>query len=387
MASLRGDFEHFYPLGDDYVETAIRSGLVTPDTNVLLALYRFQGKAREQLFGALEKLGDSLWVPHQVGLEFHRRRLDVIDEQANYLKSTRAELDRLIKDLRATMGKFGTRIGLDKDRGDGISGAITNLQTRLTAEVTAAQKANNVRLRDHDSDPVLEQLEVLLDNRVGARMKPKELKAARKEARRRVAERIPPGYEDAGKADPTGDYLIFRQVMQEAKKRQRPLVFVTDDEKPDWYRRKGDLVLGARHELRDEMMTEAGVQLAIMTTEDFLLNAKKYLEADVSPETVDQAKELPGIVENDDLTFEGPTLDLDLLQWLLDAKEPDAIRAILNRHWVISDPAMAEALRKQTVHLHPDVMQLRRWRSIVQHKQAPDEQSAPEDEEPSSPED
>jgi hypothetical protein len=46
---------------------------------------------------------------------------------------------------------------------------------------------------------VLAKLEDLLDNRFGEQMKPKALKAARKEARRRVAGRIPPGYEDAGK--------------------------------------------------------------------------------------------------------------------------------------------------------------------------------------------
>jgi hypothetical protein len=86
---------------------------------------------------------------------------------------------------------------------------------------------------------VLAKLEDLLDNRFGEQMKPKALKAARKEARRRVAGRIPPGYEDAGKADPTGDYLIFRQLMDEAKTGQRPVVFATDDEKPDWYWRVG----------------------------------------------------------------------------------------------------------------------------------------------------
>jgi PIN like domain len=158
--------------------------------------------------------------------------------------------------------------------------------------------ANEVRLKDHDLDKVLARLEVLLDGRVGEPMGPKELEDARKEARRRVDAGEPPGYKDRGKADATGDYLVWKQLINEAKERKLPVVFITDDRKDDWYRREHGLTLGARYELRDEMIAEAGVPLLIMT-QTFLEHAKKYLDAEVSPETVDQAKELPGIIADD----------------------------------------------------------------------------------------
>lgn len=290
MGRLRGDFEHFYPLDDDAVMTAIKTGLVAFDTNVLLTLYRWQGEGRAQLFGALEKLGDRLWIPHQVGLEFQRRRLDVIAEKEKYLKTTQRDLDSAIKGLRDWAEGFGVRIGLDQGRVAAMSEAVNSLRDRLAAEVTDARKVSDVSLRGRDRDPVLTKLEILLDNRVGEKMEPEALKAARKEAMRRVAERIPPGYEDAGKTDPTGDYLVFRQLMDEAKKGHRPVVFVTDDQKPDWYWRIGDLYLGARPELRDEMMMEAGVPFVIMPTATFLIHAKEYLGAEVSRETVDHAE-------------------------------------------------------------------------------------------------
>ena len=99
MASLRDQFEHFYVSDEDAEKTAIQTGLVTPDTNVLLNLYRFQAGARDELFGALEKLGERLWIPHQVALEFYRRRLDVIAEQEKYFNDTRKDLT-LVGDLR-----------------------------------------------------------------------------------------------------------------------------------------------------------------------------------------------------------------------------------------------------------------------------------------------
>ena len=58
--------------------------------------------------------------------------------------------------------------------------------------------------------------------------------------------------------------------MDEAKKRRLPVAFITDDEKPDWYRREQGIPLGARHELREEMMAEAGVPFIIVTTGEFL---------------------------------------------------------------------------------------------------------------------
>jgi hypothetical protein len=100
---------------------------------------------------------------------------------------------------------------------------------------------------------------------------------------------------DKAKPDPTGDYLVWKQLMQEAGKRKRSTVLITDDRKEDWYRREHGLTLGARYELREEMMSEAGVPFLIMTTETFLLHARDYLNVAVSPETVDQAKELPGL--------------------------------------------------------------------------------------------
>ena len=296
MPSLRDQFQHFYMPDEDAVKTAVQTGLIAPDTNVLLGLYRFQAGARDQLFDALGLAGDRLWVPHQVGLEFHRRRLGVIHDQENYFKATEKALRELVQRLRDAVEAFGKEIRLGKDEIRKNLDGIVSLQELLIGEVVKAKKATEVRLKDHKSDAVLERLEHLLDGRVGGPMEPEELEEARKEAKRRVEEKIPPGYEDAGKADPTGDYLIFRQLMTEAGQRKLPVV-VTDDTKRDWYRREHGLPLGplgAAPELREDMMSKAGVSFMTLTTEEFLGQAETYLGAEVSEDTFAQARELPG---------------------------------------------------------------------------------------------
>jgi hypothetical protein len=292
MASLRNQFESFYAPSEDDIAAAIKTGLVTPDTNVLLALYRFQAEARDELFGVLDKLGERLWIPHQVGLEFQRNRLNVIHEQEEFFSKTEQEFSATFDGLREKVRAFRTRMAITEAQIGQVEDTIQDLQGLLGTVMNWASDGS-LSMSDHTSDPVRAQLEVLLGDRVGEPMEPRELEEARKEAERRVREKIPPGYKDKDKSDPTGDYLVWRQLMNEAKERKLPVVFITDDRKEDWYRREHGLTLGARYELREEMRAEAGVPFVIMTTGTFLLHAKNYLDAEVSPETVDQAKELP----------------------------------------------------------------------------------------------
>lgn len=64
---LRGLFDDFgafrTPAGEDFT-AVLTSGLVVPDANVLLNLYRYTEQARKDLLRALGALGDRLWVPH-----------------------------------------------------------------------------------------------------------------------------------------------------------------------------------------------------------------------------------------------------------------------------------------------------------------------------------
>lgn len=328
MPSLRDQFSHFYALDNDATATAMRTGLVVPDTNVLLNLYRFQREARDELLSLFESIESRLWIPHQVGLEFHRNRLAVIAEQEAYFDKVQKDLEAAIKILEDKVRAFGARIALGKERVQKIDRRVDSMRKHLGDEVSAAEKGNEVHLDGRDSDEVLARLEALLDGKVGGPMEPRELEEAKKEARRRAEAGIPPGYKDKTKPDPTGDYLVWRQLMTEAKDRKLPVVFVTDDRKEDWYRREHGLTLGARYELREEMTAEAGVPLLIMTTETFLRHAKTHLNADVSPATVDQAEKLP-----------------TLYRWQSSARDAESVSAAsLNRLIQPADPDLARLL-------------------------------------------
>ncbi len=300
MASLRDQFQRFYAPDASAVAETLRTGLVVPDTNVLLSLYRFQPEARDELFGVLERIEDRLWVPHQVALEFHQNRLNVIAEQERFFGKAREDLDASLNEYITKLRTFANRIALAQSAAHELEDGLRKAHAVITSEVSRAERANEVHLDNRDRDGVLSRLESLLSNRVGEPMNPGELDAARKEAQKRVEAKIPPGYKDRGKSDPAGDYIIWKQLIDEAKKRQVATILITDDRKEDWFRREHGLTLGPRIQLCEEMEAEAGVLFLLMTSETFLLQAKEHLRVPVSATTVDQAKKLPESIEEHD---------------------------------------------------------------------------------------
>jgi len=71
---LYDGFEGYRTPTDGHYQEVLTKGLVVPDANVLLNLYRYNAQTQADLFAVLKRLGDRLWVPHQVLVEFWRNR-------------------------------------------------------------------------------------------------------------------------------------------------------------------------------------------------------------------------------------------------------------------------------------------------------------------------
>jgi hypothetical protein len=116
-----------------------------------------------------------------------------------------------------------------------------------------------------------------------------------KEGNDRVARQEPPGYLDADKADSglpegaAGDYLVWRQTIEEAARRDLDVLLVTGDEKEDWWWRHRSEFLGPRVELVAEFKNQSGRQLYMMRPIDLLRRASA-LDVVVRKESVDDVE-------------------------------------------------------------------------------------------------
>jgi hypothetical protein len=93
-----------------------------------------------------------------------------------------------------------------------------------------------------------------------------------KEAEARYKKRIPPGYKDQAKSEnPYGDLLIWKTIVFIGQSRKKNVIFVSGDEKPDWWHQSNNVALYPRYELVEEFRRESdGKTFHIVTFADFL---------------------------------------------------------------------------------------------------------------------
>ncbi|MFJ9700580.1 PIN-like domain-containing protein [Streptomyces fradiae] len=306
------DEAHRTPVAEDYGRL-FQSGLIVLDTNVLLNLYRSNARTRQDTLAVLNKLRDRLWVPHQVLVEFWRNREDrsVRHHHRTKAKETSTALDKVGRSAKDAVERWMSDVRLKSD--EVVAERIDTELTALTQAIGGLQKMIEeqaerdalVGTSHTHTDPVLIELEPLLEGRIGEALPPEEYDKAIQEAQRRAEEEIPPGYEDFKKKPAeraAGDYLLWLQAMGEARRRDCDLLLVTGDVKKDWWQpRDQDIPGRPRPELVTELRERTGRRLFMLTPAELLTWAEDLLEGlDVDEDSVGDLQRLGDVDREDD---------------------------------------------------------------------------------------
>lgn len=107
---LRSKFPEYFPPTEAESAKYWKEGIIVPDANVLLNLYRCSKETRESLLKAFEEVKDRLWFPHQVVKEFVKNRRCVMLEQRAIYQSYTAQLPDICKRACDLMAKEIDRI-------------------------------------------------------------------------------------------------------------------------------------------------------------------------------------------------------------------------------------------------------------------------------------
>src|SRR5207245_1339836 len=107
--------------------------------------------------------------------------------------------------------------------------------------------------------------------RIGEACTKEELDKIHREGQQRYAAKIPPGYSDASKPEPDryGDLVLWKQLIKHTKCVAKPLIFVTDDRKDDWWLERDGKKVGPRPELIQEMWLETNQHCYLYSAEQF----------------------------------------------------------------------------------------------------------------------
>jgi PIN like domain len=290
-------FPGYYPPSSDERRDAYRRGLVSLDANALLDLYRFSERARNEFFAVLETLRPRLFVTHQATLEFYRNRLAVVESRLSAAEEKCKEIEQPLRTATEKIQEFANRYRIDEVERKRLIDLVQSLSTTLTDAIRTAGAYDLTKEQVRTAtDNVLRRFESLVADRVGDPLTQAEYEQAIKEATRRRERRIPPGYADK-KASPelqAGDYLVWRQLIGEARIHDRPVLLVTNEQKEDWILvGSSNQTLGPRPELVLEMRREAHSALHMVTVVGLLKEAPEYIGTSVSISTIQEAESLP----------------------------------------------------------------------------------------------
>lgn len=290
-------FPGYYPPSLDERQDAYRRGLVSLDANALLDLYRFSERARNEFFTVLETLQPRLFVTHQAALEFYRNRLAVVESRLSAAEEKCKEIEKPLGTAAEKIQEFANRYRIDEAEQKRLIGLVQSLSATLTDAIRTAGAYDLTREHVRTAtDSVLKRFQSLVADRVGDPLPQSEYEQAIKEAARRRERRIPPGYADK-KGSPelqAGDYLVWRQLIAEARAHERPVLLVTNEQKEDWILvGSSNQTLGPRPELVLEMRKEAHTALHMVTVVGLLKEAPGYIGTSVSKSTIQEAESLP----------------------------------------------------------------------------------------------
>ena len=310
----------YFPLSKDYFTKLWEECVFILDSNILLDLYRYSESTRVELLDILTKLKDRIWIPHQVALEFSKRRPYVILEQEALYDNAVKKITKIQDSVAKTLDQdqdFQFRIhpALDKDK---IKNDIKLVLDKLCKDIQSHQDKHPDYLKDED--PILKEILEITEDRVGEKYSYSELTEYYKQGELRYKEKIPPGYMDSDKSgvEKYGDLIIWFQIIDYAKENNKPIIFLTNDIKEDWrwiIRHKDN---GCRPELIEEIREKANVSYYHYTSNKFLKYAKEELEYDVEQNSIEETQHMLGYdyraireyLEKANIYYDNPTYEI-----------------------------------------------------------------------------
>jgi predicted nucleic acid-binding protein len=306
--SDEGFFFGYYAPTENQYDLLWKEAIIVLDANVLLDLYRLPPTAREEMLAVLTELKERLWIPYQVALEFQRQRLNVISTERrateDALEAAKSLVDALKRKVDALqIDKYG--LGLDSVP------LIADLEQANRKLIDAITTVHSSQLDIAASDPIRDRLDNILSDKIGPGPATQaELDALTVDGDQRYADKIPPGYADADKdKNPSqaaffhnqikyqrkfGDLILWRRLLSHvAKANVTSVLFVTADQKEDWWWREQGKTIGVHPELVLEIRKLSTINIFWMySSVQFLSRAKTYVTTKVSDQSVAELQEV-----------------------------------------------------------------------------------------------
>lgn len=249
--------------------------IVALDANVLLLPYRLDTHDFSPIESVYKTLAEQnrLFVPARAVREFIRHRENKLSELIKELGDQQSRIQ--IPENRTT--PLLAQVEAAKELAD----ALQSLKEARKKYIDAITKTKQAIKGWSGDDPVTLIYRQVFSgqNIIEVGIDEDRLKG---DWNYRLANRIPPGFKDGGKTDTgIGDFVIWSTLLNLGEREKKDMIFVTADEKGDWFARSTGEAIFARPELVDEYRGRTGKSFRLSSLHQ-LLSEMKVSEAVVA---------------------------------------------------------------------------------------------------------
>ncbi|MCK9330483.1 MAG: PIN domain-containing protein [Candidatus Cloacimonetes bacterium] len=303
------------------------------DTNVLIDLHRKRPLSLAKFKIIMNKT--DFCIVNQTFEEYKTQVAIIVKGYKKHLNDLSIRTDNAINCLINTVFYDGTKI-FDDD-------GLRKLE-ELKDYVKTVIKNEKGKIYDSDNEKTFEELkEFISDKLLPNPFSVKEIIQIFKEGEIRYSNKIPPGYMDQDKENNKyGDLIIWKELIYWAKKNSEDVLFVTNDNKPDW---KSDF---SQQKLKQEFFEETGQKIHILNSPDFFTLKTEEISNSKSFEKV-----LSKLKDQSEL-FEAQTKEMELSamysNMLNDAAISPELSGLLGNQAFQKEVAMLSKLYDQPVY-------------------------------------
>jgi Leucine-rich repeat (LRR) protein len=313
-----------YHIDDAKHERLWKNAIVVFDTSALLDMYFYSETTKQVVINEIfKKLPGRLWMPYQVNYEYLKNRSTVILKPIDSYSGLEKELKEKITDvyknyqvgiseLKSKTKKDDKHPVLDQQIFKNLDAIQQQNETELKSLADKIKEVIKTRIAEIeqtvDNDIIYDAVNTHFD--VGNEFSFSAQMELVDEGKKRYEFKIPPGYEDLtgrNKKEGTqifGDLFAWKEIINQAKKENKPVILISNDVKPDWCVRNDKnptYIEHPRHELIKEIWDTANVEFWMYSNPQLLYNAKEYLKSNIP---ADQIKEVNDVANQRGLATE-----------------------------------------------------------------------------------
>ena len=265
---MRNQFAWYFPLTDKDLDDIWNEAILTVDANVLLDLYRVNIKTRDTLIKSIESFSNRVWLSHQSAYEYIKNINKVKISAESAISSIEHDIEDQQNKFCNFLDSINSKKIFDKDIIDGFKVEILDVFKKIKEHSDSVKEKH---IKELNSDYILEWVAKTFDNAVGSDIPAEQRKNWEEEAKRRIENKIPPGYLDKDKdTNSSGDIFVWKQILERAKEASKTVIFVTSEQKEDWWEKHSGKTVGQRFELLKEAHDVCGQKIIIWKTGHFL---------------------------------------------------------------------------------------------------------------------